>query len=64
MEPALVNTVSYFKVSTVILIWASPLLINVSFLQAEKRISSNNVKTVRIFIGFKSKTKRSKEKKR
>lgn len=53
-EPALVNTVSYLRVSAVILITASALLMKVSFLQAEISISSNKVKTIWIFIRFKN----------
>ena len=37
MDPAVTKTVSYFKVSTVIVTLASGLVINVSFLQETKR---------------------------
>ena len=54
MEPADVNTVSYFNVSAEILTLASVEVINVSFRQ-EKRISKKDMPDMsRVFIDVKS----------
>jgi hypothetical protein len=54
VEPAVTNTVSYFKVSAVIIILASPEVIKESFRQ-EKRIVSKDMESIpRVFIDIKS----------
>src|SRR6266581_3811110 len=54
-EPVVVNTVSNFKVSAERVTWASGLVINDSFLQANKRMQRDKIKRLEmIFIGIKN----------
>jgi hypothetical protein len=54
MEPAVVKTVSYFKLSTVIVTWASGLVMNDSFLQANRKTGRVKIrKPGGIFIAIK-----------
>ena len=43
IDPVVVNTVSYFKVSAVIVTWASGLVIKESFLQAKRKIKRDKI---------------------
>jgi hypothetical protein len=55
IEPAVVKTVSYFKLSTVTVTWASGLVIKDSFLQANKKMAWDKISKADVaFIAIKN----------
>ncbi len=64
MEPVVVNTVSYFRVSAEKETLASELVIKFSFLQEKKMRRMDIERIPRVFIKVKNKAKRAKEEKR
>ena len=63
-EPDVTKTVSYFRVSAVMITRASELVIKDSFLHEKKMIKKDKRKRLKDFIEIKNKAKRAKEKMR